>query len=149
MQKPTVSEVRKELRSMNSWSDEVQYGDMVITKTGNTGYHIRNVNDESDPQTDYFAGVYGVKEKQILQMLQDRNIIEKQEVKAKIERFKERKGTASVTKGQSKRKMAEKIVDNQIARGLINSNSREMLIKSKMRMTKEELEKVVDYFKKK
>ena len=142
-QKPTVADVRKELRNMQSWSDEKQYGDMVITKTGNTGYHVRNVADESDPMTDYFAGVYGVKEKQVLNMLQEKGIVEKQEIKAKVERFRERKGTTSTgtNKKLTKRELAEKIVDSQIKRGIVRQSNREMLINSKMNMSKEELEK--------
>jgi len=143
--KPTISQVRKELRNMNSWSDEKQYGNIVVTKTGATGYHIRNVNDVSDPQTDYFAGVYGVKEKQVLKTLEEKGFItNNKDTKAIIERFKERKGTTRTNETPTKRELAEKIVDSQIERGIVSEASREKLIKSKMNMSKEELEK---YFK--
>lgn len=143
--RPTISEVRKELRNMNSWSDEKQYGNIVVTKTGATGYHIRNVDDVSDPMTDYFAGVYGVKEKQVLKTLEEKGFItNNKDTKAKVERFKERKGTTRTNKTPTKRELAEKIVDNQIERGIVSKSSREMLIRNKMNMTKEELEK---YFK--
>ena len=145
LQKPTVADVRKELRSMNNWSDTVQYGDVVITKTGHTGYHIRNVNDEDDPMTDYFAGVYGVKEKQVLNMLQDRGFVEKAEVKEKVNNFNKRKG--KINKEPTKRDLAGKIVDNQIRRGTVKKENREKQIQYRLRnMTKEELEKASSFY---
>ena len=149
LRKPTVSDIRKELRNMESWSEEKQYGDIVVTKTGNTGYHVRSVNDVSDPQTDYFAGVYGMKEKQVLNMLEQKGFVQKQEVKATVERFRERKGTSSSNnngslESLSKQALIEKLVDDQISRGVVKAENRALQIRARKNMTKSELLK---YFK--
>lgn len=98
--------------------------------------------DESDGMTDYFnTGFYsdisvGRYNKPFVQGNNG-------EVKAKVERFKERKGKSNSLENLSKRELAEKLVENQMSRGM-SFNNKENVIKSKMKMTKEELLK---YFK--
>ena len=62
----TTSELRKKLRSMVPYKEELVLGNNVIVKTSN-GYGIRNINDHDDPMTDYSAYVYGFKEKWIIE----------------------------------------------------------------------------------
>lgn len=147
--KPTISDVRKELRNMESWKDEKQYGDIVISKTGHTGYHVRNVNDVSDPQTDYFAGVYGFKEKQVLNLLKERGYVQQEEVKAKVQNYRNRKGSvrqnnSGSIENLSKQALIEKLVDDQISRGVVRAENRQLQIDARKNMTKTELLK---YFK--
>lgn len=62
----TTSELRKKLRSMIPYKEELVLGNNVIVKTSK-GYGIRNINDHDDPMTDYSAYVYGFKETWILE----------------------------------------------------------------------------------
>ncbi len=62
----TTSELRKKLRSMIPYKEELVLGNNVIVKTSN-GYGIRNINDHDDLMTDYSAYVYGFKEKWIIE----------------------------------------------------------------------------------
>lgn len=62
----TTSELRKKLRSMIPYKEELVLGNNVIVKASN-GYGIRNINDHDDPMTDYSAYVYGFKETWIIE----------------------------------------------------------------------------------
>ncbi len=68
----TSSELRKELRNLRPYNDDLILGDRAITKTS-SGYGVRSVNDHDDPMSDYSAYVFGFKEKWIV----DRAINEK------------------------------------------------------------------------
>lgn len=68
----TTKELRKELRSLKPYKDDLVLGDSAIMKTS-TSYGVRDVNDHDDPMTDYSAYIYGIKEKWIV----DRAIAEK------------------------------------------------------------------------
>ena len=68
----TSSELRKELRSLTPYRDDLILGDRAIMKTSSS-YGVRGINDHNDPMTDYSAYIYGFKEKWIV----DRAINEK------------------------------------------------------------------------
>lgn len=68
----TSSELRKELRNLKPYQDDLILGDRAIMKTSSS-YGVRGVDDHDDPMTDYSAYIYGYKEKWIV----DRAINEK------------------------------------------------------------------------
>ena len=68
----TSSELRKELRNLKPYRDDLILGDRAIMKTSSS-YGVRGVDDHDDPMTDYSAYIYGYKEKWIV----DRAINEK------------------------------------------------------------------------
>lgn len=70
-----VKELRKVLRSMKEYTDEIIVGNRAIIKT-TTGYGVRGVHDHSDMMTDYCAYVFGFKEKWIIEEALNRGFIE-------------------------------------------------------------------------
>lgn len=70
----TTSELRKKLRNLKPYREELVLGKDVIVKT-TTGYGIRNINDHDDPMTDYSAYTYGFKEKWILERAKRNGLI--------------------------------------------------------------------------
>lgn len=153
----SVKELRKAMRNMQPYSEEIRIGNRVISKTSN-GYAVRNKDDYDDPMTDYSAYVYGFKEKWIIDEAVKNNelINESLNVKAKVDRFKERKGktTSSTNKPlekMTKRELVEKIVDDQIKRGTIPKESRERQIEGRLKgagaMRPQSKEELLKYFK--
>lgn len=146
--KRTSTELRKQIKELEPYTEELQVGNRVIINTGGGRYGVRNVGDEDDPMTDYSAYVYGFNAKSIIQRAREQGIVTdapktSKTTEAKVERFKERKGKTLDT--MSKRQLAEKIVDDQIARGVIKSDNKELQIKRKMQdYSKSDL---LDYFK--
>ena len=146
--KRTSTELRKQLKALKPWEDELQVGDRVIKSIGGRGYAVRNKDDYDDPMTDYSAYVYGINAKSIIERAKEEGIItdvsksKANNTKAKIERFNQRK-QGSTYDTMSKRQLAEKIVEDQLSRGL-KFNDKESIIQSKMKMSKSELLK---YFK--
>lgn len=142
----TSTELRKQLKALEPHSQELQVGDRVIISTGGGKYGVRNKDDFDDPMTDYSAYVYGFNAKSIIDRAREKGIVvdkpKKTSTEAKIERFKQRKQGATIDT-MSKRELAEKIVENQISRGM-NFTNKEEIIKDKMRMSKSDLLK---YFK--
>lgn len=103
--------------------------------------------DESDGMTDYFnRGFYSdISIGKYNKPYETTTSVSKSKVnntKAKIERFNQRK-QGSTYDTMSKRQLAEKIVEDQLSRGL-KFNDKESIIQSKMKMSKSELLK---YFK--
>lgn len=146
--KRTSSELRKQIKELEPYTEELQVGNRVIINTGGGRYGVRNVGDEDDPMTDYSAYVYGFNAKSIIQRAREQGIVTdapkaSKTTEAQVERFKERKGKSNSIENLSKRELAEKLVENQISRGM-SFNNKENVINSKMKMTKEELLK---YFK--
>lgn len=146
--KRTSSELRKQIKELEPYTEELQVGNRVIINTGGGRYGVRNVGDEDDPMTDYSAYVYGFNAKSIIQRAREQGIVTdapkaSKTTEAQVERFKERKGKSNSIENLSKRELAEKLVENQISRGM-SFNNKENVIKSKMKMSKEELLK---YFK--
>lgn len=144
----SVQDLRKAMRNMKPYEEEIQIGGRVITKTSN-GYGVRSQYDYDDPMTDYSAYVYGFKEKWIIDEAVKKGELKQTEVKAKVERFRERKGTSSSSnngsvESLSKQALIEKLVDDQIARGVVKAENRALQIKTRKNMTKSELLK---YFK--
>ena len=145
--KRTSTELRKQLKSLEPYTQELQVGNRVIVNTGGGRYGVRNKDDYDDPMTDYSAYVYGFNAKSIIERAREQGIVidkpttKKVNTEAKIERFKERK--SSPYNKMSKRQLAEKIVEDQQSRGM-NFNNKEDIIKSKMKMSKSDLLK---YFK--
>ena len=146
--KRTSSELRKQIKELEPHTQELQIGNRVVKNIGGGKYAVRNVGDEDDPMTDYSAYVYGFNAKMIIQNAREQGIVTdapktSKTTEAKVERFKERKGKTLDT--MSKRQLAEKIVDDQIARGVIKSDNKELQIKRKMQdYSKSDL---LDYFK--
>lgn len=144
----SVQDLRKAMRNMKPYEEEIQIGGRVITKTSN-GYGVRNQYDYDDPMTDYSAYVYGFKEKWIIDEAVKKGELKQTELKAKVERFRERKGTSSSNnngsvESLSKQALIEKIVDDQISRGVAKAENRALQIRARQNMTKSELLK---YFK--
>lgn len=63
----TKKELRKKLRNLKPYFEELQVGKNVIIKTSSS-YAVRNKDDYDDPMTDYSAYIYGWKEKWIIDM---------------------------------------------------------------------------------
>lgn len=144
----SVQDLRKAMRNMKPYEEEIQIGGRVITKTSN-GYGVRNQYDYDDPMTDYSAYVYGFKEKWIIDEAVKKGELKQTELKAKVERFRERKGTSSSNnngsvESLSKQALIERIVDDQISRGVVKAENRALQIRARQNMTKSELLK---YFK--
>lgn len=70
----TVKELRKKLRNMQEYTEEIVVGNRAIIKT-TTGYGVRGIHDESDIMTDYCAYVFGFREKWIIEEALRRNYI--------------------------------------------------------------------------
>lgn len=78
----TSSELRKELRNLKPYRDDLILGDRAIMKTSSS-YGVRSVNDHDDPMTDYSAYIYGFKEKWIIDRALNEKKIMQTPVKSK------------------------------------------------------------------
>ena len=149
--KRTATELRKQLKALEPYTQELQVGDRVIVNTGGGRYGVRNKDDYDDPMTDYSAYVYGFNAKSIIERARENGIVVDKPVSKKvknaeatIKRYRQRKqGTTIDT--MSKRQLATRIAEIQAERGIISKEDIDKHITRKMRdYNKKQLR---DYFK--
>ena len=70
----TRKELRKKLRNLKPYFEELEIGNNVIIKTGSS-YAVRNKDDHDDPMTDYSAYIYGFKESWVINMCERENLL--------------------------------------------------------------------------
>lgn len=61
----TAKELKRELRSLKPFKQELQIGKECVMSTGD-GYGVRASWDKSDIMTDYCAHIFGFREKQVV-----------------------------------------------------------------------------------
>lgn len=82
----TSSELRRELRSLKPYKEELKIGKDVVMSTG-TGYGVRASWDKSDIMSDYNAHVFGFREKDVLDSAVRHKTI-KEDRKARVSKSK-------------------------------------------------------------
>lgn len=79
----TDKELRKELRNLKPYGNELLVGEQAIIKTSSS-YGVRHKDDHDDFMTDYHAHIFGYKEKWIIERALCSKVIKKAPKKVPI-----------------------------------------------------------------